>query len=435
MRILDSWALSVEAILKELTPSHDSLQRALGVAREILDAVAREGDGALLRYSEDFDGVRPEKILLDRADMEAACSRVPTDLLEALEFSSRQIANVHRAQLPSGGEGPIAPHGSRAGQQPRALDRVGVYVPGGPRGYPSSVLMGVIPAKLAGVRDVLVATPPRTETGSPSDAVLAAAAIAGADAILVAGGAQAIAAMAYGTATIRPVDKIVGPGNVYVNAAKLLVQDRVATDGIAGPSEVVIVADDSLADSVLAAELLAQAEHDPEARAIAILLDSRGVPQLLRAIDEQARSLPRAATVLESLRRNGWIVRVHSRTEAMDLANALAPEHLLLAVRDSRGWLPSVRHAGCVLLGPLTTAPLADYVAGTNHILPTWGSARWRGGLSVRDFVKFVTYVEVTPEDLPRLIPPALCLAQAEGFQAHAAALASRLPPSKEVSP
>jgi len=435
MRILDTRALSVEAILEELTPSRDSLQRALAVAREILDAVAREGDGALLRYSEEFDGVRPEKILLDRADMDTARRRVPADLLEALEFSSRQIAEVHRAQLPAGCEVTIASYGSRAGQQPRALDRVGVYVPGGPRGYPSSVLMGVIPAKLAGVREVLVATPPRKDTGSPPDSVLAAAAVAGADAILVVGGAQAIAAMAYGTATVGPVDKIIGPGNIYVNAAKLLVQDHVATDGIAGPSEVVVVADDSLPGSVLAAELLAQAEHDPQAQAIAILLDSRDDTELLRAIEGQARSLPRAATVLESLRRNGWIVRVRSCSEAMDLANALAPEHLVLAIRDARGWLPSVQHAGCVLLGPLTAVPLADYVAGTNHILPTWGSARWRGGLSVRDFVKFVTYVEVTQEDLPRLIPPALCLAQAEGFQAHAAALASRLPRSKEVSP
>jgi len=434
VRILDTSALSVEAILKELTPSRDSLQRALAVAREVLDAVAREGDGALLRYSEEFDGVRPKRILLDREDMEAACSRLPTDLLEALEFSARQIANVHRTQLPLGYEISIAAHGSRAGQQPRSLDRVGVYVPGGPRGYPSSVLMGVVPAKLAGVREVLVATPPRRETGLPSDAVLAAAALANADALLVAGGAQAIAAMAYGTATVRPVDKIVGPGNVYVSAAKLLVQDRVATDGIAGPSEMVMVADDSLTDRVLAAELLAQAEHDPEARAIAILLDSRDLPRLLRAIDEHARSLPRAATVLESLRRSSRIVRVRSRAEAINLVNALAPEHLVLAVRDARDWLPSVQHAGCVLLGPLTAGPLADYIAGTNHILPTWGSARWRGGLSVRDFVKFVTYVEVTPEDLPRLIPPALCLAQAEGFQAHAAALAARIPPGKEVS-
>ncbi len=434
MRVLDARSSTVEEILSTLRRDMGSMDRALAAARAIIESVRRRGDEAVLEASERFDEVRPESLRLGRPELEAALGRIPPDLRTALEFAARQIHSFHRAQVPLGYEMPIGPGGSRAGQIPRALDRVGVYVPGGPRGYPSSALMGVIPARVAGVREVLVASPPVKTMGRPPDAVLAAAALAGADEILVAGGAQAIAAMAFGTASVAPVEKIVGPGNVFVTAAKLLVSDRVATDGIAGPSEVLVIADESLETDILAAELVAQAEHDPEAVAIGILVDGRSPEDVLVAVRERTKDPPRGLEMSRALDANGWLLRAASTTQAIDLANALAPEHLVLAVRDARPLRYAVRNAGCVFLGPWSTAAMGDYTAGTNHILPTAGSARWRGALGVRDFLKFVTYVDVKPADVDRLAAPGRTIALAEGFEAHAAALASRLDRARTVA-
>ena len=403
------------------------MDRALPAARDVLEAVRLRGDAALYEITERFDRVRPARLVLRRPDMEAALSRLPAEFRESLAFAASQIETFHRRQLSVGFEIPIGPNGSRAGQQPRALQRVGVYVPAGPRGYPSSALMGCIPARIAGVQEIIVATPPLPETAVPPDSVLAAAAIGGADEVLVSGGAQAIAALACGTESVRPVDKIVGPGNVYVTAAKLLVQDRVATDGIAGPSEVLVVADDTLPLEAFAAELLAQAEHDAEAVAIGVAVADVDFPQLEKTLEAQARRLPRGREALGALTRNGALLRLGSVEDAIDLANRLAPEHLVLAVQGARSYLPGVRNAGCVFLGRATTAAYGDYTAGTNHILPTAGSARWRGGLGVRDFVKFLSFVEATPEDAVQLGSPAITIARSEGFDAHAAALESRV--------
>ncbi|MGQ0796433.1 MAG: histidinol dehydrogenase [Methanobacteriota archaeon] len=420
------------AMLERARPSTD---RALDAAREVVEAVRARGDAAVLEFSERFDGVRPSRLVIRRPELEQALDRTPADLREALAFAASQIEAFHRMQLSAGYEIPIGPAGSRAGQQPRALGRVGVYVPGGPRGYPSSALMGCLPARIAGVDEIVVATPPARDAGRPPDAVLASAFLGGADEVLVAGGAQAIAALAYGTESVRPVDKIVGPGNAYVTAAKRLVADRVATDGIAGPSEVFVVADDSLPREAFAAELLAQAEHDADAVALGITVGEFDFAQLGKVIEARAQSLPRAREALDALSRQGALVQVSSVQQAIDLANALAPEHLVLAVRDARAYLYAVRNAGCVFLGPSTTAALGDYTAGTNHDLPTAGSARWRGGLSVRDFVKFVSFVEAAPEDLRRLSGPAATIARAEGFDAHAAALVSRATPGRPTCP
>lgn len=433
MQTLDARGLPAAEIAAKLARDREPFDRAMAAAREIVERVAAQGDRGLLEATERLDGVRPPRLLLGRGDLRAALERIPVELRDALDFAAKQIETFHRAQVPLGYEVTIGPRGSRAGQQPRALDRVGVYVPGGPRGYPSSVLMGVIPARLAGVREILVATPPSRDTGLPPDSVLAAATLAGADEILVAGGAQAIAAMALGTETVKVVDKIVGPGNVYVTAAKLLVQDRVATDGIAGPSEVVVIADETLSTEALAAELLAQAEHDPDAVAIAILADSRDFQQILENVNERMRVIPRRDAVQEALRRNGFLMWADSVSTAIEVANILAPEHLVLAVRDAASYLYAVRNAGCVFLGSSTSAAMGDYTAGTNHVLPTAGTARWRGGLGVRDFVKFVSYVEVTREDVSTLAEPAMVLAREEGFEAHAAALASRIADAKAV--
>lgn len=434
MQALDARAMPVAEAAGALARDPAALDGPTAVAREIVAQVAREGDAALFALSERFDGVRPATLLLGRDALEEAHLRLPRALAEALRFAARQIETFHRPQLPIGYEVSIGLDGSTAGQTPRALDRVGIYVPGGPAGYPSTVLMGVIPAKLAGVREVLVATPPSKVTGLPPDAVLAAAAIAGADGVLVAGGAQAIAGMALGTESVRRVDKVVGPGNAYVTAAKLLLADRVGTDGIAGPSEVLVVADASLSTDRLAAELLAQAEHDPDAVAIGVVVDDRDLRQVVEAAEARARSFPRSREILESLTRNGWLVKAPSAAYAVDLANLLAPEHLVLAVGQARAYLYAIRNAGCVFLGPTTTAPMGDYSAGTNHVLPTAGSARWRGGLSVRDFVKFVSFLEVREADAGPIAATASEMARAEGFLAHADALASRKPTQEAVS-
>jgi len=432
MRTLDASALPAGSVVTKIARDRESMERAFATAREIVDAVRRDGDAALLALTERFDRVKPRRLVLSRDELRSALDRIPAELREALAFASRQIVAFHRPQVPVGYEVAIGPGGSVAGQQPRALDRVGVYVPAGPRGYPSTVLMGGIPARLAGVREVLVATPPSRATGLPPDVVLAAAALADIDRVVVAGGAQAVAAMAYGTESVPRVDKIVGPGNVYVSAAKLLVQDRVATDGIAGPSEVAVIADGSLPPDLLAAELLAQAEHDPDAVAVA-LVAGNGVDQILEAVARRSESVPRGPEALAALRRNGWLVRVRSVAQAVEIADGLAPEHLVLAVRDARPLLYAVRNAGCVFLGRWTTAALGDYTAGTNHVLPTAGSARWRGGLGVRDFVRFVTYVEVAPSDLAALSGPAARIARAEGFEAHVASLEARIALPEEV--
>ncbi len=430
MRTLDARQLSASKVFEKLNRDATNLERAFSAAKEIVERVRREGDNALFSYSEKFDGVRPPKLVLDRKDLEKALQRISPSLRSALELAANQVRAFHTPQLPNGYELSIAPNGSRGGQLVVPLDRVGVYVPGGTAGYPSSVVMGVIPARLAGVRDILVATPPSRGTGLPSDSVLAASAITGADNVLVSGGAQAVAAMAYGTASVRPVDRIVGPGNLYVTAAKLIVQNHTGTDGIAGPSEVLVIGDESLSTEMLAAELLAQAEHDQDAVAIGVFTDERSFGEVLAEIDRQSKVVPRGHTALQALERNGWLLRASSTPEAIEIANLIAPEHLVLAVQNADQFLPSVRNSGCVFLGPLTTATFGDYTAGTNHVLPTAGSSRWKGALSVRDFAKFITYVRIAPGDLTSLGEPAIAIAEAEGFMAHKAALESRIKPA-----
>jgi len=297
----------------------------------------------------------------------------------------------------------------------------GIYVPKGSLGYPSSVLMTVLPARIAGVRSIVVASPPTPSTGAPPDPVLAAAAIAGAQEMLVAGGPGAIAALAYGTRTVRPVDKIVGPGNRYVTAAKLVVQQRVAIDGIAGPSEVFVIADDRCPVERLALELLAQAEHDRDAVAVACLVGRRPFADVERAI---ARRVPdRSAAVRRTLAENGFLVRAGSPGEAARLADAFAPEHLVLMMARPDRLAARLRNAGCLLYGPGATAPLGDYALGTNHVLPTAGTARFAGALGTSDFEKPLTWARIGMADRRSLAVPARRIAEAEGFRWHREAL------------
>ncbi|MHB8351081.1 MAG: histidinol dehydrogenase [Thermoplasmata archaeon] len=429
IRTVDGRGRPLDELVGELRGLRPGRDRARRRAREILARVARQGDAALEEYARKFEGRAPDRLLLGPRQLAAAARRVPVPLREALVGARNRIARFHRPQRARSYEISVGPAGSRAGQLLRPLRRVGIYVPGGPRGYPSTVLMGVVPARLAGVPSIVVATPASPGGGAPSDAVLAAAHLAGATELLVAGGAQAVGALAYGTQSVRPVDMIVGPGNPYVTEAKRLVSDRVVTDAPAGPSEVVVLADASFPTHLVAAELLAQAEHAEDSTAGLLLLDDRPSEEVDRALEAAVQRLGRRRPITRSLRRHGWIVRNLTRRQAIGLANALAPEHLVLGVRRPRMLLGQVVNAGCVFLGPASAVPFGDYGVGTNHILPTAGAAVGRGALGVRDFQKPVSYLEVAPGDVRRLSGPALRLAEVEGFSAHAAAIRARIAP------
>ena len=396
-------------------------------AREIVDAVRRRGDRAVIEFTRRFDGVAltPQQLRVDAAEIRDAQLSVAPAAVRALRLAARRIAAFHRRQRAASWSYDDG-CGLRLGQQISALDRVGVYVPGGHASYPSSVLMNVIPARVAGVREVIMVCPPGRDGINP--AVLAAAAIAGATAVFRVGGAQAVAALAYGTATIPRVDKIVGPGNAYVQAAKKVVYGVVDIDKIAGPSEVLVIADDTAPASHVAADLLAQAEHGSGDECAVLLTPSRRLAEAVHAeIERQLESLPRRRDIARVLRRRGALVVVRSLAEAVELAEQVAPEHLELMIKQPRRWAPHIRHAGALFLGPFAPAPLGDYVAGPNHVLPTGGTARFFSPLGVYDFVKRTSVVTATRDGLRRLAPAIDRLATLEGYAAHAAAVRCRL--------
>jgi histidinol dehydrogenase len=317
-------------------------------------------------------------------------------------------------------------HGSVLGQEVRALDRVGIYIPGGRAAYPSTVLMTAIPARVAGVREIVLVTPPNAE-GAVNPEVLAAASVAGVTEGYRIGGAQAVAALAFGTPTIPRVDKIVGPGNVYVALAKRRVFGEVGIDMVAGPSEVVVIADGSAPAAWLAADLLAQAEHDPMARAVLIAADGALLARVAAALDAQLAALPRQAIAAQALADHGALVQVENLDDAVDLANRLAPEHLELAVQVPAALLSRVRHAGALFLGSHTPEVVGDYVAGPNHVLPTAGTARFASPLGTEDFVKRSSIIEYTRAGLAAAGPHLDVLTRLEGLAGHGAAAALRL--------
>jgi histidinol dehydrogenase len=393
------------------------------VARVIAD-VRAEGDAAVRRYSEAFDGVAPATLRVDDAELDAAVAAAPRELVGALEVAARQVAAFHerarrQSWLDFRGEGAL-------GQLIQPLERVGVYAPGGRAAYPSSVVMAVVPARVAGVREVVVATPPRAD-GSVTASVLVAARIAGADAVYRVGGAQAIAALAYGTGEIARVDKIVGPGNIFVVLAKRAVFGVVGTDGLPGPTETVVVADESAAPRHLAADLLAQAEHDPLAQSL-LLCTSRGwVERVLGELEDLLAAAPRREVAGQAFAARGAVVLVESVAEALAFANEYAPEHLCLCVREPWQYLGLVRNAGGVFVGERSVEALGDYTAGPSHIMPTSGAARFASPVGIDDFVKVTSVFAFGPEDLSTLGPPAMDLAHAEGLEAHAQAIRLRL--------
>ncbi|MXX03816.1 MAG: histidinol dehydrogenase [Gemmatimonadetes bacterium] len=393
------------------------------VAR-IIDDVRDNGDDAIRKYARLLDGSAPGAFEVPRSEIDEAAESLPSGLRDALETAAGRIRTFH-ARQPAGSWTHWDEEGG-TGQIVRPLDRVGVYVPGGGPAYPSSLLMAVIPARVASVREVVVVTPPGRD-GAVPPAVLAAASVAGADKVYRIGGAQAIAAMAHGTATVPRVDKIVGPGNVFVTLAKRQVYGIVDIDQLAGPTETLLIADETASPDLAAADLLAQAEHDSMASAILITPSSTLALAVQQAVEEQLAELDRADTIRSSLAQHGGIVLVTDLKEAVELANSYAPEHLCLLVADPWPLLDGIQNAGGIFVGEHSSEALGDYVTGPSHVMPTGGSARFHSPLSVRDFLKITSLFAVNEEAEKRLGPAAIRLAEAEGLSAHAMAIRRRL--------
>ena len=405
----------------------ESLRRALGADLEpeeavaaIIAAVRTEGDRALARFCAAFDGRVPESWEVPPAELDRALASLPASTRAALELAAHRIRRFHERALPRSWIEPDS--GGTFGQLFRPIERVGVYAPGGRAAYPSTVLMTVIPARVAGVEQIVLCTPDGVR-GSPEPTVLAAARVAGVDRVFRVGGAQAIAALAFGTDSIPRVDKIVGPGNLFVALAKKQVYGTVGIDQIAGPTETVIIADASASPTALAADLLAQAEHDPLATAI-LLTDARAVAEATACeVERQITTLPRREIIRRSLESTGGAVIVPTIESAIELANAFAPEHLCLAIRDPWAYVPQVKHAGGIFLGERSAEAIGDYTAGPSHVMPTGGTARFASPLGVHDFLKISSIFDISPTLFEQLGPPAALLARAEGLDAHAAAV------------
>ncbi|NOK16419.1 histidinol dehydrogenase [Corallococcus carmarthensis] len=388
--------------------------------RALIARVRAEGDRALFDFAREFDRVELAALEVPRERWSAALESLSSEVREALTRAARNITRAHAAQRPQAIEVETEP-GVVVGRRPDPLSRVGVYAPGGRAVYPSSVLMGVVPAKVAGVGEVIVCSPPGPD-GLPSAGVLAAAALAGADRVFALGGAGAVAALAYGTQSVPRVDRIVGPGNAYVAAAKLQVVDAVAIDAPAGPSEILVIADASARPETVARELLAQAEHDPEACCVALVVGAELAQAVRDAVEQQARVARRGDIVLSALGSRGAVLRIDSLEEAWPFVADFAPEHLLLATSEPSEDLARVRNAGTVFVGQRASVAFGDYLTGANHVLPTAGLARAYSGLSVLDFYRWTTWQRVTPEAAAAMAEDVGTLADSEGLFAHAAA-------------
>jgi histidinol dehydrogenase len=386
----------------------------------IVARVRREGDEALFALARELDGVSLESLEVPRAATARALDALDADLRRAFERTVRNLETVHRAFLPVASEVETE-SGIVVGRRPDPLGRVGVYAPGGRAVYPSSALMGIVPAKVAGVSEVVLCSPPGAN-GRPADAVLAAAALAGVDRVFAIGGAGAIAAMAYGTASVPRADRIVGPGNAWVAEAKLQVSSAVAIDAPAGPSELLVIADDGAVPETVAREVLAQAEHDPDAAVVVVAIGDDVAARIHEAIAGLLPDEPRRAIAATALAARGAVLTAPSPADAIAFSNDWAPEHLLLAIRDAQVAVRGVRNAGTVFLGETASVAFGDYMTGANHVLPTGGLARSYSGLSTLDFVRWTTWQRVTPEAAGRLSRDVARFAEAEGLPAHAAA-------------
>jgi histidinol dehydrogenase len=428
IRRLETRVLGAAGVLRALDrPPSSANPEVVQRVAAILGAVRAQGDQALLDFTEQFDGVRltADGLAVTAAEFAAAGERLGWAAVGALGYAATRIERFHRASLPTSWS-IRDEHGSRLGQEIRPLARVGIYVPGGRAAYPSTVLMTAIPARVAGVPEIVLVSPPGRD-GSLNPAVLVAAAQAGVTEAYRIGGAQAIAALAYGTQSIRRVDKIVGPGNIYVALAKARVFGDVGIDMLAGPSEILIVADDTADPAFVAADLLAQAEHDPLARSVLLTPSARLVDGVAGEVTAQLAGLPRRSIAAEALAGHGALVLTASVDEAVELANDLAPEHLELQVADPEALLARVRNAGAVFLGRATPEVVGDYVAGPNHVLPTGGTARFASALGTGDFVKRLSVIQYSPDGLAAAWPHLAELSRLEELEGHGAAARVRM--------
>ena len=396
------------------------------IVRDIIENVRTNGDKALVELTLKFDHVDLSKsgIRVSPAEIESAKTQVDADTYAALNLAANRIQSHHERQKPQD-DRYTDPIGVELGSRWTALESVGLYVPGGTASYPSSVLMNAIPAKVAGVERLVMVVP--TPHGTLNPLVLAAADLAGVDEIYRVGGAQAIAALAYGTNTIGPVSKIVGPGNAFVAAAKRRVFGTVGIDMIAGPSEVLVIADGNNNPDWIAVDLLAQAEHDVAAQSILITDDAEFGEAVIAAVERQLKTLPREDIARESWEKYGAIIEIDDVNNALDITNRIAPEHLELAIENADDFANSVRNAGAIFIGPHTPEAIGDYVGGSNHVLPTARSARFSSGLSVMDFVKRISLLKCGPDQLRAIGPAAVALAKAEGLDAHGKSVSIRL--------
>jgi histidinol dehydrogenase len=398
----------------------------LAAVQEIIAGVRERGDAAVRDYTERFDGATLDDLRVEPADVRGALSRISLELRSALETAHANIRSYHETQI--GHEVVHGHDGIVVRDLRRAVDRAGLYVPGGRASYPSTVLMTAVPARVAGVLELVLCVPPRRD-GTVPDEVLAAAEIAGVDEVYRVGGAQAIAAMAYGTESIRAVDVIVGPGNDYLALAKREVAGAVGIpSAFAGPSEVVVIADGSAPSKFAAVDVILQAEHGPDGLAWLVTWDERVADDVSAEIERLVAASPRRADIESTLREGGYAVRCDSPEQAMAVANAVAPEHLELMTADPEALLPLVRHAGAVFCGPWSPASVGDYIAGPNHVLPTNGSARFSEALRVDDFVKHVHVVTLDERALDHIAQHVITLAEAEGLAAHAESIRVRRP-------
>lgn len=391
------------------------LDEAERVVRPILDEVRRRGDAAVLEYARRFDGFEGRSVRVPRQTLEAAARGLSREFRQALRTSEKNVAAFARMQLPQAKKITPAP-GLRLSQMVRPLEAAAAYIPSGRYPLPSTVVMTVVPARVAGVETILVCTP------KPAPEILGAAHLLGATHVFQMGGAHAIAAFAYGTKTVPRADRIVGPGNIYVAAAKKLLAGETGIDFIAGPSEILLIAEDGDPQAI-AADMLAQAEHDDDASAILLTPSRRLAEAVAQEVERQLATLPTAATARTALRRNSAILVVSSVDEALELSNRFAPEHL--SIPDT-SLLKRVRHAGSVFVGPFSPEAAGDYASGPNHVLPTSGAARLRGGLSAADFVKVISVQELSAGALRVLAPAITTLARAEGLEAHARSVEAR---------
>lgn len=391
--------------------------------RTIIETVMAEGDEALRKYSHQFDGVAVEALEVSKAEIEAAYNQLPAELLNALEVAKANIEAFHKREIDQSFID-LDTTGILRGQKVTPLKRVGIYVPGGTAAYPSTILMCALPAKIAGVKEVIMVTPPQKEGIAPI--VLGAAKLAGVDAVYQVGGAQAVAALAYGTESIPKVDKIVGPGNIYVATAKRQVFGQVSIDMIAGPSEIGILADETANPVHIAADLLSQAEHDKRARSILITNSEVLANAVATEVERQLNELPRKEIAKVAIEERSFIAIIDSIEDMFTLMNEVAPEHLEIQLTNAVEYMSLVENAGSVFLGPYTAEPVGDYMGGPNHVLPTSGTARFSSPLGVYDFVKRTSFMQFSKARLQELAPHIAVLARTEGLEGHARSIEIR---------